>query len=246
MLKPLFRKTVRRIGIPMPFAGVICPELTQTFYIESDWRARIHTRRSLVFTESPQPGDLSERYPIEPGSPLEVLFYDSPDAVEVGRQRRDARTLMVDWQPRTPVLRYALYHHDDTWIAPPVQKKSAISAEWRCDMKTGTASLEFITPGQFEAGIVFRRPRWRHFRTERGLIKYALSSMKREHAHHARLDEGGKRAAFQNDGPKVGERFVFVLFHEHGMADWERRIEESSLRGRARRLVGGLTHAFGR
>jgi hypothetical protein len=240
------RTAFRRLGLPVPFGGVICTELTRTIYVESDWRARVVTRRALVFSASPVPGDLRDQFPIEPGSPLEILFYDSPDAMEVGRRRRGPRTLDIQWLPKQPVTRYTLYRHEDTWVAPESQKKSAIWAQFRCDMKMGVFSIEFVTPGLFEAGIVFRKKRWRNFRTERGFMKYALAQLKRDQAAQAHIDEGGKRATWQIEGPLVGDRFVFVLFHEHGMADWDRRITEHSLAGRARRLFGQFAHALGR
>lgn len=246
MIPAWMRTALRRIGIRAPFTNVICAELSRTVYIESDWRARVITRRALVFSSPPVAGDLRDQFPVEPGSPLEILFYDSPDAAEVGRKRRDARTLQIEWLPKQPVTRYALYRHEDTWVAPESQKKSAVWAQYCCDMKTGAFSIEFITPGQFEAGVLFRRSRWRNFRTERGFMKHALACLKQNPAAQPRIDEGGRRATWQIDGPRTGQRFVFVLFHEHGVADWERRIEESSLSGRARRFVGQFAHGFGR
>lgn len=240
------RTALRRIGIPAPFGGVICTELSRTVYIESDWRARVMTRRALVFSAQPIAGDLRDRFPVESGSPLEILFYDSPDAIEVGRKRRDARTLEIQWLPKQPVTRYALYHHEDKWMAPESQKKTAVWTQYCCDMKLGVFSIEFVTPGHFEAGVAFRRSRWRHFRTERTFMKHALAWLKRDKAAQARIDEGGRRATWRLEGPRVGERFAFVLFHEHGVADWERRIAESSLAGRARRLFGSFAHALGR
>ncbi|HSL23130.1 MAG TPA: hypothetical protein VK886_16485 [Vicinamibacterales bacterium] len=242
----MLARALRRIGFRLPFRGVICPELTKTVYIESDWRARMITRRTLVFTSLPRPGDLSDLFAVDPGTPPEVLFYDSPDAVEVGRRRRDAHTLLIEWMPRQTVTRYALYRHEDTWIAPDTQKKSAVSAQFTCDMKTGAFLVEFITPGQFEDGVAFRAPKWRRFRSERSLMKRALASLHDPKAGKARVDDGGKRATWEFDGPRVGDRFIFVVFHEHGMADWERRVEESSLAGRVRRLLGSAAHVMGR
>ena len=240
------RRALRRIGLRVPFTGVICPQITKTVFIESDWRARINTRRTLVFSEIPEPGDLSDRFPIGPDWPLEILFFDSPDAMEIGRRQKDAHTLIIEWMPKQPVIRYALYPHEDTWTSPDSHKKSAIAAHYRCDMKTGIFAVEFITPAQFEAGVVFRRPRWRHLRSERALMKHALGALHDGTAEKAHLDEGGKRATWRIEGPRLGERLVFVAFHEHGVVEWERRLDESSLGGRLRRLVSGFAHPAGR
>ena len=232
------RDAFRRIGINLPFTGVICPEWQKTILIESDWRAHVTTRRTLVFTDPPHQGDLRDNYPIDPDSALEILFYDSPDAVEVGRRRRGAHTLQISWMPKDPVLRYALYHHEDSWIHPASHKCAAVAAHYRCDMKTGLFTIEFVTPGSFETGVAFRRPRWRRFRSERSLIKYAMAQLHGEKAAHPRLDEGGRRATWRIDGPHRGDGFVFVLFHEHGVVEWERRLRETSLAGRMRRFFG--------
>lgn len=238
----VIRDAFRRIGIRLPFSGVICPEWQKTICIESDWRARVTTRRALVFTEPPSAGDLRDNFPIDPDSALEILFYDSPDAVEVGRKRRGAHTLQISWMPKDPVVRYAMYRHEDSWMHPASHKCAAVAAHYRCDMKTGMFAIEFVTPGLFEAGVAFRRPRWRRLRTERSLIKYAMAQLHVENPAHPRLEDGGKRATWRIDGPRRGDGFVFVLFHEHGVVEWERRLREGSLAGRIRRFFEQVAH----
>ena len=239
MVARALRNALQRIGVRLPFHGVICPEIHKTICIEGDWRARVNTQRTLVFTEEPRPGDLRDTFPIQPGAPVEVMFYDSPDAVEVSREVPNAHALVVSWMPKQPIIRYALYHHEDTWTHPESHKRSAIAAHFDCRMKTGAFTIEFITPGTFEAGVMFRRPRWRRLRTERTLMKYALAQMRAAGAVKPRLDEaaGGRRAMFELSGPRMGDRFMFVLFHAHGIVDWERRLHESSFRGRLQKLV---------
>ena len=236
------RNALRRIGIRVPFGAVICPEWQKTVCIESDWRARVITKRTLVFTGLPNPGDLRDNFPIDRDSALEVLFYDSPDAVEVARKKRGSHALQISWMPKGPVVPYALYHHEDSWIHPASHKCAAVAAHYHCDMKTGMFDIEFVTPGLFENGVAFRLPRWRRLRKERSLIKYALAQMQGANPAHPRLEGGGKRAAWRIDGPRRGDGFVFVLFHEHGVVEWERRLRESSLSGRMRRVFGQIAH----
>lgn len=240
------RRALRGIGLHLPFPSVICPELRKTVHIEPDWRARVVTRRTLVFTKPPRRGDLCDRFAIDPAAPLETLFYDSPDAIEVGRRRPNKHTLAIDWLPREPVSRYTLYYHEDTWMAPETHRRPAIASEFRCDMKTGAVTIEFVTPGFFEAGIGFPLSRWRTPRTERRLMKRALGYLQANTpaAARPRFEEGGRRALWQIETPRIGERYAFVLFHENGVVEWERRIQESSLAGRARKLLGGFAHAF--
>jgi hypothetical protein len=230
------------IGIRLPFTAVICPEWHKTICIESDWRARVTNKRTLVFTEPPTPGDLRDNFPIERDAALEILFYDSADAVEVGRARRGSHTLQIAWMPKEPVLRYALYNHEDSWIHPASHRCAAVAAHYRCEMKTGVFAIEFVTPGAFETGVAFRRPRWRRLRSERSLIKYAMAQLQAPNPAHPRLDDGGRRATWRIDGPRRGDGFVFVLFHEHGVVEWERRLREGSLAGRMRRVFGHIAH----
>jgi hypothetical protein len=241
----VIRSAFRRIGIQLPFTAVICPEWQKTVCIESDWRARVTTRRSLVFTEPPDPGDLRDTFPIDPETALEILFYDSPDAVEVSRKRRGAHALQIAWMPKEPIIRYALLRHEDSWIHPASHKCAAVAAHYRCDMKTGMFAIEFVTPGLFETGVAFRRPRWRRLRSERSLIKYAMAQLHAPNPAHPHLDGGGKRATWRIDGPRRGDGFVFVLFHEHGVVEWERRLREGSLAGRMRRFFGQIAHQAG-
>jgi hypothetical protein len=235
----VLRTALRKVGLRVPFGGVICPEIRKTIFIEGDWRARVNTQRTLVFTDEPCPGDLRDRFPIEAGTAVEALFYDSPDAQEVARHLANPQTLVIAWMPKQPITRYALYQHVDTWNHPESHERAAIAAHFDCREKVGTFTIEFITPGTFEAGVMFRRPRWRRLRTERALIKYALAQMRVDGAIKPRLDEtaSGRRAIFEISGPRIGECFLFVLFHAHGVVEWERRLYESSLRGRLEKLV---------
>jgi hypothetical protein len=246
MIRTWLNAALRPVGLRLPYGGVICAEINKRIVIEDDWRARILTQRTLVFTGLPGPGDLRDAYPILPGAPAETLLYDSPDGTEVGRRRLNASTLAIDWLPRHPIVRYALYRHEDAWTAPESYRKAALSAQYTCDMKTGAFSIEFLTPGLFETGVLFRAPRMRRFRTERSLMKYALAQLQAPGSCKPHLHDSGRRATWQLEGPRKGECFLIVLFHEHGVADWEERINSTSLAGRARKLFGSVTHALGR
>jgi hypothetical protein len=246
MVRSWINAALRPIGLHLPYGGVICAEMTKRIVVEDDWRARILTQRTLVFTSAPAAGDLRDTYAIVPGAPEEVLLYDSPDGQEVGRRRVNAQTLVVDWLPRRPVTRYALYRHEDAWTAPESYRKAALSAQYTCDMKTGAFSIEFLSPSSFEAGVLFRAPRMRRFRSERGLVKYALAQLNAPDAQKPHLHDQGHRAMWHIEGPRIGDRFLFVLFHEHGIADWEERINATSLAGRARKLFQGVAHSLGR
>jgi hypothetical protein len=181
-----------------------------------------------------------------PGAPTEAMLYDSADAMEVGRRRPNPQTLEIEWLPRNPITRYALYRHDDSWTAQDSYHKGALSAQYTCDMRTGVFTMEVTTPGCFESGVLFRAPKWRRFRSERALMKYALAQLQTPGAHKPQLEDYGRRAVWHIEGPQRGERFLFVLFHEHGAADWESRIAATSLAGRARKLFGDLAHGLGR
>jgi hypothetical protein len=246
MIARAVRLLLRRIGIRLPFGGVICAETSKRIAIEGDWRARVTTRQTLVFTEQPCPGDLRDSFAFDPGTPPETLFYDSPDAVEVGRRRRSRNSLQIAWLPKAPVTLYALYAHEDTWLRYDSHRQSAIAAHYRCDMKTGAFGIEFTTPGLFEAGVMFRSPRWRPLRSERALVKHALAMLNAPGAVVSRFDgpAGARLASWQITGPRRGERFYFVVFHEHGVADWEQRLRKTSIAGRIQKRVAEVAHAF--
>ena len=73
-------------------------------------------------------------------------------------------------------------------------------------------------------------------------MKYALAELQAPTAARPRIEDGGRRAGWRVDGPRMGDSFVFVLFHEHGVVEWERRIQDSSIAGRAKRLIGHIAH----
>jgi hypothetical protein len=245
MLTGWLRNGPRRLGIHLPFGGVICAEQVKSIWIDNDWRARITTKKTLVFLSEPSDGDLHDSYTLGEGQTLERVVYDSPDAVEITRERRRDDTVVIYWRPRGPITKYALYVHQDTWIPPTPYQQSAIFTEYRCEGRTGAFAAEIVTPLAFEMAVAFKRPRWPRLTNPRALVKYAMKFLEAGAA-----DAGAARPAITNNskrvewrivGPKPGDRYVCVAFHQHGLADWEERLREGTVLGRARKLVSGLS-----
>jgi hypothetical protein len=246
MVGQAVRKLVRRCGINLPFRGVVCPEQVRTIYIETDWRARITVKKTLVFLEPPGERDLWDTYSVGTGERLEHLMYDSPDAMQVAREDRKDGSVVIFWQPRTEVIPYALYMHQDTWVPPTLYKQAAIFAEYRSEGRTGVAVTEIITPLTFEAAVVFERPRWPRLTSERALVKYALDRLK-ENGERPSITPDGKRLEWRIARPRAGASYLCVAFHEQGVLEWEDRLKAATLAGRvtsllsrARRLLPGF------
>lgn len=235
MLWRWFRIAMQRAGIHLPFTGVICVEGTQTIEIDEEWRARITTRQKLVFLEPPSAGDLRDTFGLDSGDPAHSGVYTSSDAIVLGRE--DIRGCAAYyWWPHDSIPLYTLYEHAHGWTATGMVNRSALCVEYRCDMRTGAFTIECLVSAPFEAAVVFKRPRWRRL-TERALIASALKQLQSS-AEGARILEDGGRLRCDIRGPGVGERYIFVAFRKCGVADCERWLEDTSMLGRARRLVG--------
>lgn len=235
MIQRWFRRALRRCGFDLPFHQVICPEHVKTISVDPDLRAKVTVRRMLVFLDVPESGDLRDTIAVEPGAEPESVFYESPDAMQIYQERRGRDTL-VSWKPREGIIPYALYMHEYSWHPSGSHGQLAMCADIRCDIRTGMFVLEMLTPATFETAVVFRRPRWRRLSTERRVIKYALRQMDGKGERPA-ISSDGKRLEWKAVGPKVGDRYICVVFHRYGMAQWEERLKSTSFVGRLRQLL---------
>jgi hypothetical protein len=237
MVAGVLRNLARRVGVNLPFAGVVCAEQVRTIYIETDWRARITVKKTLVFLESPGERDLWDTYSAGPGERLETLAYDSPDGMQVAREDRKDGSVRIYWQPRMDIIPYALYTHQDTWVPPTMYKQAAIFSEYRGEARTGVVVTEIVTPMTFEAAVVFERPRWPRLTSVRALVQYALERLK-ETMDPPPISPDGKRLEWRIDGPRAGTSYLCVAFHQHGVSEWEERLKSATLAGRLTALVG--------
>lgn len=233
------RRTLRRCKIPLPFAGVICPEHIKTIRVDPGWRAQVTVQQTLVFLDEPEAGDLHDTCSVDAETTVDDFGLQSPDAIETGRRRIGRRDIVVSWQPRTRITPYALYDHQYSWLPAGSQAQPALCSEFLCELKTGSFALQVITPETFEAAVVFERPRWPLLKSERTLIKYALRQLQAEGAGQpATIVDGGKRVEWKILGPKRGVRYVCVAFHRNGIALWQDQLKKTSIFGRMRQLVG--------
>jgi hypothetical protein len=238
-MKRWFRRMLRRCGMDVPFPDVVCPQHVKTIRIGEDARIDVTIRRSLVFLDLPEPGDLRDAVPMTGDG--DTLIHTSPDARELHRTSTPTGTL-VYWMPREPVVPYALYLHQHGWSAAASPVDAASFTEFRCDMRTGVVDVEIVTPGKFGVAVAFKRPRWRRLATEQSLVKYALRQLQSECDRPA-IVENGARLEWKLVGPKVGDRYVCVAFGQNGVALWQTRLKEASLVSKARRLFRPLASA---
>lgn len=234
------RRAMRRCGINPPFNAVVCPEEVKTICVEPGVGATVTLRRTLVFLDVPETGDLVDTIP-EMGTDAESARYESQDAIETGRGRR-GRTMLVSWRPRHPIVPYGLYLHEYAWRPPGAYGQPAQYTEVRCEMRTGVMALEMFTPDTFETAVVFRRPRWPRLSSERSVIKHALRALATQ-AERPTISDQGRRLEWRLVGPKVGDRYICVVFHAHGVGQWQHRLETTSLVGRLRQLLRPLIPA---
>jgi len=237
IIKRLARRALRRCGIALPYADVICPEHVQSIGIDANWRAKVTLQQKLVFLDVPDSGDLRDTCQVNPETTFENFIIQSPDAIETSRRRPGRGAIVVDWEPRSRITPYALYEHQHTWFPAGSFEQLALSTEFHCEYRTGMFLFEMITPQSFEAAVVFERPRWTWLNTERRLARYALKLLDAG-AERASILDNGQRIEWKILGPKLGKRYMCVAFHLHGVLLWKERLEKTSLAGRMRQLMG--------
>ena len=238
MIERWLRRALRSCGLDLPFPHVICPEDVKTIAFGRDSGAKVTVQRTLVFLEAPEAGDLHDTI-LEPGGA--GALYASPDALEISRKPR-GRTTLVSWRPRAAVTPFALYSHEFSWNASGSYGDPAVYAEVTCELRTGVLVLEMLTPGTFETAIVFKRPRWPRLSSDRSVIKYVMTQLDQKNERPVIADYG-KRLQWRIMGPKVGDKYICVAFHQYGVAQAQGRLKETSFLGRLRHLVRPLIPA---
>jgi hypothetical protein len=229
------RRTLRRSGIDLPFKDVICTEQLKTISVDAKWRATVTVQSTLAFLDIPEDGDLRDVLPIDSKKDFESAIHESPDAREIHRRPSGASTV-VYWRPRDGIIRYASYLHQQSWSSPGWDGQASLYTEFQCEMRTGIQTLEIVAPVVFETAVAFKRPRWPRLSTERRLVKYALAQLEAPRESRPVIRDNGLRVQWRVIGPKVGERYVCIVFSAGGVAQWQQRLKETSFAARMRGL----------
>jgi hypothetical protein len=190
----------------------------------------------FVFLAEPEDGDLRDVIPVDPESDVECTIHESPDAEEIGRRRAGSSTCLY-WRPREPIVRYALYAHQQSWSSPARDAQTTLYTEMRCGMRTGILALDMVAPVTVEAAVVFKHPRWRRLATERSLVKYALAQIDSAPLRPA-IRDNRQRVEWRVVAPRIGDRYICIAFTAEGLADWQQRLDATSVTGRMRGLFG--------
>ena len=243
MLRRWIRGASARIGIPLPFPGVICVHGRQAVSLDGEGRADIRFTKWLVFLEQPAPGDLHDVYSLGTGGPTSALIYTSPDAREISREETNRGRQMVCWFPREPVVLNALYEHQYGWQPSTTFTDSAVCIEYDCSIKTGVFTIELDAPTKFDTAVLFERPRWPLRLTERHIIRTALRRLHDADAASS-VSVEGSRVVSELRGPRTGKRYVLVAFRTFGVADCEQWLMRTSRLHRWQRAVSGWSEAL--
>jgi hypothetical protein len=241
MASQRLRRALRHLKLHVRFNGAVCPEDVKSICVEPGVGALVTVRRTLVFLEVPDPGDLVDVIP-EAGLDPATALYESPDALEIVRAPR-GHAMLVAWRPRDTVTPYALYTHQYSWRPSGTYAQPAQYTEMGCDMRTGALVLEMLTPAAFETAVVFKRPRWPRLTSERSVMQHALRALDGNSGERPVISEHGRRLEWRMVGPKAGDRYICVVFHAHGVAQWQDRLKATSLAGRFRQMVRPLIPA---
>ena len=233
----MLKRLLRRCGIKVSFSDVICAEHVKSIVIGPDGRAKVTVQEKLVFLNPPDVGDLHDTCTVDQETTFDNFILQSPDSVEGGRRRLGSNTFIIDWMPKAAVTRYGLYEHEYSWFPAGSHLQPALFADYTCETKTGNFLCEIITPQAFEAAVVFERPRWTRLNTERKIVRYALKQIEAGKGGPSICDHGA-RMEWRIAEPKIGARYLCVVFHANGMLLWNDDFAKNSFGGRMRRLVG--------
>jgi hypothetical protein len=228
------RRTVRRFGLDLPFRRVVCPEEIKTIAIDLQWRATVTVRRQMVFLAQPGEGDLRDIVPLDADADV-LNLPESPDAIDIGRRALGAGTCIY-WMPREPVVEYALYTHERSWMTDAQDIKDVLCTELLCRGRTGSMTIEIIAPVAYGSAVAFKLPAWHRLASERRLMQYALQQMQVSRSRPI-ISGAGTRVTWRVTRPRIGDRFVCIALTPPGLAAWQHELESGSVGSRLRRFL---------
>jgi hypothetical protein len=243
MVRRWIRAATARVGIRLPFKGVICVHGTQSVSLDSQGHAEITFRKVLVFLETPEAGDLRDVYALGSDTATSATIFVSQDAVEVFREESAPGMLEIAWLPREPVGLNTLYEHQHGWQPSATFDDPAVCIEYDCNMPTGTLTIELASAMQFEAAVLFKRPRWPRRLTGRHIVSAALQQLKMP-GPAPQISADGAMMVGEIHAPRVGDRYLLVAFRRRGVADCEKWLKRSSIGRRWQQTVSDWAHAF--
>jgi len=243
MARRWIRAASARVGIRLPFTSAICVQGTQSVSLDSQGHAEIKFRKVLVFLESPEAGDLRDTYTVGNGKATSASIFVSPDAVEVFREEPTPGRLEIAWLPREPVILNALYEHQHGWQPSETFNDPAVCIEYDCNMPTGIFTIELTSATQFDAAVLFKRPRWPRRLTGRHIISAALQHLKTP-GPTPQISPDGAFVAGEIHAPRVGDRYLLVAFRRCGVEDCEAWLRRSSIVRRWQQTVSDWAHAL--
>lgn len=244
MLRRWIRAASACVGIRLPFKGVICVHGTQSVTIDREGRAEIRFKKLLVFVEKPSVGDLRDVYAVGTGRGTSAIIYMSPDSIEISREEPEPGRQEITWMPRDPVILNALYEHQNGWQPSVSFDDPAVCVEYDCNMPTGVFTIEVASATQFDAAVLFKRPRWPLRLTPRQIVRAALQQLK-EPGVAPQISHDGACVVGEMQAPRIGGRYLLVAFRQCGVADCEQWLMQTSVLGRCHRTISGWAHALG-
>src|SRR5215813_4352958 len=212
------RAASARVGIRLPFKGAICVHDTQSVSLDSQGHAEIKFRKVLVFLERPEAGDLRDAYALGSDTASSATIFESPDAVEVLREEPAPGRLEIVWLPGEPIILNALYEHQHGWRPSATFDDPAVCIEYDCNLPTGIFTIELASATQFDAAVLFKRPRWPRRLTGRDIVSEALQQLKMP-GPAPEISADGAMVMGEVNAPRVGDRYLLVAFRRCGIAD---------------------------
>jgi hypothetical protein len=191
----------------------------------------------MVFLAEPGEGDLIDIVPFDPTAGSATRLLESADARDIGL-RAMGKITGVYWTPRQPIVKYAVYTHERSWIAPAAEVRDVLCTELVCRHKVASMTIEILAPATYQTAMAFKQPRWYTLATERRQMKYALAQLEISRQRPL-IRDAGTRIAWKVSSPRVGERFVCIALTADGLAAWQQELKDTSIAGRLRRLLKG-------
>lgn len=202
----------RQFGVRRHRTHVTLAHSAERVTIDSNFRATIDTKQTLIFRDTPHPDDLVDIIDVLPHETIEDACYSSPDSIIVDVVKKTPSTLAIRWKSKKEIEPNALHVHRTKYRVPSLYGDDGFFQAMYIDRITGKKEWDFYCSHSVEKVLAFIMPRHRHRVTEAYLYRRVVSGKERN-CEQPIIDQDGHRIRWVITQPLKGRTYVLFAIY---------------------------------
>lgn len=210
--------------------------------VDSNFKARIITDKTLIYPATPEPHDLVDLLEVFlNGEQLDEQIYQSSDSDIVSIKQKTPKKIAIQWRPKTKIIPFVPYNHRTEYLSPSPYGDEAFFQLFHVDADTGLIEFTFKCEHPLERAIAFVMPPRRHNVTFRDLYKFAYEGRHRAAEQPQLLDDHTVQWTLIT--PKRNRTYGCFVFYRGGFDTFRNKIDSQRWHKRLVQRIKGVSRA---